>query len=92
MDRHIKDVLENYLKEGRIATGFTNQKIQKFWNKEMGSAITDQTKKIVLVKGELRIKVDSSVLKYELFQNANRIKEMFNNEFGENVVRSVRLL
>ena len=92
MDRHIKDILKNYLREGRIATGFTNQRIEKFWSAEMGSAISDQTRKIVLVKGELRIKVDSSVLKYELFQNSNQIKEMFNNEFGEQVVRDVRLL
>lgn len=92
MDRHIKEVLDHYLKEGKISSGFTNEKIRKIWASAMGPSVVNQTKKIFLNKDELRIKIESSVLKYELFQNAEKIKELFNTELGEDRIKSVRFI
>ena len=91
MERHIKDVLKHYIEEGRIGRGFKTNQIRDIWERCMGQAINLETKSISFNNGNLKIKVSSSVLKYELLQNKEQIIEMLNEELGADSVQTVQI-
>ena len=78
MDRHIKDVLQNFVRKKEIEDGYLTQKIAKFWNERMGATITKRTSKIDFKKNRLSIYLDSAPLKQELFMNKGKIKDIIN--------------
>jgi hypothetical protein len=89
MDRHIKQVLSHYLNEGKLSSGFTAEKIKKIWESKMGKSVQNQTKHVTFKDGELKIKIESSVLRYEMLQNSTQIIAMINSELGSDVVQKV---
>ena len=92
MDRHIKDVLGQYIKTSKISSGYQTEKIEKLWKDKMGKSISEQTEFIRLRKSELQIKVKSSVLKFELFQHSAKIKEYLNTELKAELIDTVKFL
>lgn len=92
MDRHIKEILGQYLSESKVSKGYISKKIEVIWNEKMGSAVSAKTKSINYDQGILKISISSSVLKYELLQNVENIKNIVNQELNENLVDSVVLI
>ena len=92
MDRHIKEVLGQYLKKSKISNGYKSEKLSQIWANKMGPNISHQTKYIKLYDHVLSIKVESSVLKHELFQNKRGIATMLNEALGDEVIKEVRFL
>ncbi|MEE9374349.1 MAG: DciA family protein [Saprospiraceae bacterium] len=92
MDRHIKEILGQYLKESKIASGYQSEKIVKIWKEKMGPSVSEQTQFIRLKRSELHIKIKSSVLKFELFQHSEKIKIFLNEELKAEVIKSVKFL
>ena len=90
MDRHIKDILGQYLVKSKISSGYQSDKILKIWKNKMGPNIAQQTKYFRLYDGVLTIKIESSVLKFELFQNIEQIKAMLNDEIGSDLITKVK--
>ena len=90
MDRHIKEVLNQYLHEGKISSGFTAERIRKVWGEMMGPSVEKHTRKVKYKKGELSIAIDSSVLKYELIQNSSKIIDRLNEAIGSEAVKDIR--
>ena len=89
MDRHIKNVIGNYLKESKIGSGYTTEKILTIWNDKMGSSVAAQTRSMKFKNGVLKIDIISSVLKYELFQNAAKIKEVLNAQLDNEAIEKI---
>tara|TARA_B100000497_G_C7675587_1_gene408097 strand:- start:335 stop:613 length:279 start_codon:yes stop_codon:yes gene_type:complete len=92
MDRHIKEVLGQYVKQAKISSGYQSERIEKIWQKKMGESVSKQTKYIRLNKSELQIKINSSVLKFELFQHVERIKSFLNEELKGEIIESVKFM
>ena len=90
MDRHIKEVLNQYLSEGKISSGFTAEKIRLVWKEIMGRSVEKYTGKIKFYEGQLTIPITSSVLKYELIQNTPQIIERLNEALQADVIVDIR--
>ena len=89
MDFHIKDVLKQYIKRGKISNGIYTQRISQFWNLEMGKSIVSRTDKIVYKDHNLFISINSAALKQELFNSREKVKELVNEYLGEEIVETV---
>jgi len=93
MDRHIKEVLGHYLKKSKISNGYKTSKIIDVWKEKMGSSIAQQTEYIRLKDRTLNIKITSSVLKFELFQNTEQIKTFLNEALdSDDLIQEVKFL
>ena len=92
MDRHIKEVLGQFVKQSKIASGYQTERIEKIWRSKMGKSVSEETQYIKLFNDELQIKINSSVLKYELFQHTERIKSFINEELKADLVQSVKFM
>lgn len=92
MDLHIKDVLKNYIKKDRkIGDAYYTQKIKSFWEAELSQSIVTRTEDIKYMKGKLCIKVNSSALRHELFNNRQSLMDKINVHLDADIVHIVEL-
>lgn len=77
------------VKDLRLKSGIDEIRVQEEWHKIMGAPISKYTKEISLKKGKLYVKVESAPLKQELSYSRDKIKELFNKELGEEIIREV---
>ena len=83
------DAIQRILTEKKLMTGVHAQRIKNSWQQIMGEMVAKHTQKISFLNGKLYITVDSSVLKNELYYSRKKIKEVFNSELGEEVIKEV---
>jgi predicted nucleic acid-binding Zn ribbon protein len=85
----LKQALDSMVKDLRLKSGIDEIRVQEEWHKIMGAPISKYTKEISLKKGKLYVKVESAPLKQELSYSRDKIKELFNKELGEEIIREV---
>jgi hypothetical protein len=84
----IKELLKFYHLEGR----FNETYVVANWEKLMGKTIASRTEKIYFKEKKLFVKLSSSPLKRDLFLSKNKIIDLLNDSFQENVVEDVIFL
>jgi predicted nucleic acid-binding Zn ribbon protein len=85
----IKEAIEMMVREYKLSPKLNESKIRESWPTVMGAMIARHTSNIALRQGKLYLKIESPALKHELTYSKEKIKEIFNKELGENVIREV---
>lgn len=83
----INQMLETYKLDGRVK----EIKLINSWEKLMGAVISNHTTDIKIIKNSFYVTVNSSALRNELFYAREKIKQMLNNEIGEEYIQEVVL-
>jgi len=87
----IGEVINELIKKYNITSKFNEAHIASSWDKLMGPTVTKYTISIEVDNGILFIKLSNAALKQELSYSKERIREMLNNEVGENFITEVRI-
>ena len=85
----IKEALDDMVREFRLKPRLNESRLKDNWRRIVGNTIANHTSNVSLKGGKLYLTVDSPSLKQELTYSKDKIKELFNNEFGETVVTDV---
>ena len=85
----VKEALERMVSDLKIKGKLDESRIRDLWAEIMGKPIAKYTTKISLSKSKLYVEVNSAALKQELNYSRDKIKEVFNKELGDNVIKEV---
>ncbi len=85
----LQEALTEMVKTLKLKSGIDEVRIQELWSQLMGAPISKYTKQISFKSGKLYVKVESAPLKQELSFSKEKIKELFNKELGEELIREV---
>lgn len=85
-------VLRNFLKEYHLEEGIRAQEVEGAWREIMGEPIARYTRKTTYREGVLYVELESDALRHELQFGLSRILSSFQERFGEETLREVRLL
>jgi predicted nucleic acid-binding Zn ribbon protein len=85
------EVIKTISRGRKVAPGYNEYKVKRWWQDTMGSMINEQTKKLYLNKDTLLVYVDSAALKSELNINKNQLIEKINEYLGEEVVGKIQV-
>ncbi len=88
-DITIGKALDMMIDDLKLRSKINESRIRDGWAEIMGKPIAKYTSSVTLRDGKLYIKIDSAPLKQELNYSREKIKELFNKEFGDNVVKDV---
>lgn len=88
-EQSLKQVLKDMVETYRIKARLNQNKIQRIWEKLMGTSIARYTKEIKLRRNKLYLTIESASLKQELSYGKDQIIQLINNELGENCVDEV---
>lgn len=85
----IKQALEMMVSDLKIKSKLDESRIRDAWAIVMGKPIAKYTTKISLSKSKLYVQVNSAALKHELNYSREKIREVFNKELGDIVIKEV---
>lgn len=88
-DITIGKALDMMIDDLKLRSKINESRIRDGWAEIMGKPIAKYTSSVTLRDGKLYIKIDSAPLKQELNYSREKIRELFNKEFGDNVVKDV---
>ena len=83
------DIMRMWLESMEKRSKLDEVLVQRVWSKRMGKTINSYTKEIRLVRGKVYIYFTSAALKQEMSMNKDKIKNMFNRAFQDEVVTDV---
>ena len=83
-----KQLLDTY---PLIKDKFNENKLYVIWEKVMGKMIANRTQSITVKKKVLIIEINSASLRNELSFAKEKIKNIINAEFEENIIDEVRV-
>ncbi|MAZ31296.1 MAG: RNA-binding protein [Flavobacteriales bacterium] len=87
----IAEVIKELLKNYNITSKFNEAYVVTSWDKLMGPSVTKYTVSIEVEKRILFVRLSNAALKQELSYSKERIREMLNQEVGEEVITEVRI-
>lgn len=85
----LAEALNRMVDELKLKPRINESRVKMRWKDLMGLTIARHTQSLSLKKGKLYVKVSSASLKQELHYSRDKIKEIFNKEFNEQVVAEV---
>lgn len=95
MKRHneqsLKDILGEFKQDHKFSQHLSELKLRETWESEMGATISKFTSRIYFRNGILYIKLDSSVLRHELYTNREVVLTKLNKALGEALVKEISL-
>ncbi len=83
------DLLEEFFKRPYVAAKIAEGKLPDTWREIVGDRIADQTSELRLDKHILQVRVQSSVVRSELFYQREALKEEINRRSGIRLVNAV---
>lgn len=81
----IKAMLDYYKLKGK----YQQTRIKQLWSSLMGPAISQYTTDLKVVRKKLYVQLSSAPLKQELSMGTEKIKDMINEELGEDYLLEV---
>ena len=87
----IKDIINVFLKKNKLEKGLLNIEVKKAWYELMDNGIGNYTTDISLKNKTLFIKLNSPALKQELSYGKEKIINLINERFEENIVQKIIL-
>ncbi len=88
-DNTLQDAMQDMLHEFRLKPQFDEARIKMLWEKLMGKTIATYTSNISVRKNILYLTILSGPLKHELSYAKDKIKNLLNEEMGEEFVKEV---
>jgi hypothetical protein len=88
-EQSLSEILKQFAGKGKVHDKLTEAKLKSIWEEEMGPFIASRTIGISIFNGELKIKVNSSVLRQELYMARDSIKNRINTRVPEAEIRNV---
>ncbi|MFI3333435.1 MAG: DUF721 domain-containing protein [Rikenellaceae bacterium] len=83
------DILEEFFSRPYIASRIAESKIPDTWRIILGDQIANMTSSLRLERGILYAKVESSIIRHELFMQREGLKEEINRISKVRIVNSV---
>ena len=87
----IKDIINIFLKKNKLEKGLLDIEVKKAWYELMDNGIGNYTTDISLKNKTLFIKLSSPALKQELSYGKEKIMNLINERFKENIVQKIIL-
>ncbi|NJM25853.1 MAG: DUF721 domain-containing protein [Bacteroidia bacterium] len=84
----IRELLNSY----RLSNKFDEARVVEAWERLVGKPIARRTKKVFIRNGELFVLFDSPAMKQDFILHRAAILEVFKKEFGDSVVRDIKVL
>ncbi len=88
-EENIKDLLKQMVGQMKHKGKLHQSKIRTSWEQLMGATIASYTSSISLRKHTVYISITSAPLRNELNYSKDKIKDLLNNELGENLIEKV---
>lgn len=88
----IGSIIQQFIDFNRLDSPLKRIRLINSWPEVVGKAIARHTEEIYLQEGTLVIKVNSAVVKRELNLLKQQIIDRLNENAGENLVHSIRIL
>lgn len=88
-DQRIDEVLKNLVGGYKYKSKLYKNKLTTTWETLMGATISKYTSRISIRNKKLFVTIDSSPLKQELSFAKDKIKNLMNEELGENYIEEV---
>ncbi len=87
----IDDVVKEYLKALKIDDKLKEVRLIKTWDEVVGKTIARSTSNIYITNRKLFVKLNSSVIRNELFMLREGLKKALNDRAGEIVIDEIIL-
>ena len=87
----IDEVVKEYLKALKIDDKLKEVKLIKSWEEVVGKTIARSTNNIFINNRKLFVKLNSSVIRNELFMLRERLKKALNDKAGEEIIDEIIL-
>ena len=88
-DITIQDALKDMIQELRIGPQLGETRVKSLWEQLMGKTISTYTSNISVRKNVLYLTILSAPLKQELSYAKDKIKNLLNEELGEEFIKEV---
>ena len=88
-DQSLGDVLKEWLANSPIRHKIYQARITEIWKEQMGTTITQYTTEVKVVRKKVYLKISSASLRQELAYSRDKIRNMINEELGEEFVEEV---
>lgn len=89
---HVGDAIKELLKQYHIEGKFDEANVIGSWERLVGAAIAKRTKKVFIRNHVLFVELTSPSLKHDLNYSKAHILELFQKEFGNEVVKEIVLM
>ena len=87
----IDEVVKEYLKAFKIDDKLKEVKLIKSWEEVVGKTIARSTSNIYINNRKLFVKLNSSVIRNELFMLRDGLKKALNDKVGESIIDEIIL-
>ena len=87
----LKEAINNYLKALKIDSKLKQVGLISAYENVVGRTIAKATNKIYFKHKTLIIELNSSIVRNELFMHRERLKELLNEEAGEDLIKTIVL-
>ncbi|MCK5170332.1 MAG: DUF721 domain-containing protein [Bacteroidales bacterium] len=87
----IDEVVKEYLKAFKIDDKLKEVKVIKSWEEVVGKTIARSTNNIYIKNRKLFVKLNSSVIRNELFMLRDGLKKALNDKAGEEIIDEIIL-
>jgi len=88
-DLSLQEAMQDMLKEYRLKPQYDETRVRALWEKLMGKTIATYTANISVKKNVLHLTILSAPLKHELSYAKDKIKNLLNEEMGEEYIKDV---
>ena len=88
-EQSLGQVIEELLVAYKLKSKLNEFRLIDSWEKIMGSAIAKRTEELYIQKKVLYIRLNSAVLREELFSARDKIMHMLNEEAGSPVIEEI---
>ena len=86
------DAIKELLKQYHIETKFDEANVVTSWERLVGKPIARRTKKVFVRNHVLFVELASPSLKHDLNYSKTHILELFQKEFGKDLIKEIVLL
>tara|TARA_Y100000768_G_C23829414_1_gene610581 strand:+ start:133 stop:432 length:300 start_codon:yes stop_codon:yes gene_type:complete len=85
----VKSIIQKITSNQFLSGGLKKVFLNKIWSNIMGENVSKYTENIYIKNSTLYLKINSSVLKQELFYGKDKIIDNFNKEVGSDEIKKI---
>lgn len=89
---HVSDAIKELLKQYHIDSKFDEANVIASWERLVGKPIAKRTRKVFIKNHVLFVELTSPTLKHDLSYSKANILELFQKEFGKDLVKEIVLM
>jgi predicted nucleic acid-binding Zn ribbon protein len=90
--QHIGHAIQELLKSYHIKSKFDEASVVASWERIVGKPVAKRTKKVFIRNKVLFIELDSPSMKHDLNLHKGQIIELFQKEFGSDVIKEIVIM